>query len=511
VAYLGFTKAAAMAAATKILDVEDDQEMTAKFPFFRTIHSLALMGLKRKRPDVKLIKTADMKQFARVSGMDGAFAVHGWEELADVIRSIKGGGETEWDQALAAYHVTRLQAQSRSDLERAKVEPCNDAFLSLGMQNAEHKIYETFVKHYERFKVAEGLIDFTDMLEHALTDMDPIDVRYGIIDEAQDLCPLHYAIMDRVLSRADEIFWIGDDDQAVFEWSGARSELFLDRSDKAAYRIELRQTHRYGQDIADLAARVIARVGRRYPKTVLPVIGKESNITFSGEFKPVAGDVMILHRFKSGCAQVAKSYMEAGIPFRNERGQDPMGAHAQVLAWGALDQLSRGQVVSMVSAARLIDELMPSTVVGDHNQKVRLVVHGAKAKLENLPNQSVNLWDLVRANLLTSEGAHVIQEKAYRTLKHSENLEFYDRASRNGYDLEAAGPMARVTTIHGAKGRQAREVVIFNEMTGKCWGNPDAEHRLAYVAATRAETNLTICLENKVDWAREIYDYPVEG
>lgn len=513
VAYLAFTKAAAKAAAMKILETEDDEILTQQFPYFRTIHSLAYKGLRRRRPDVRMLKTADMKQFARVAGMDGAYAVFEWEELAEVFRGMQGGGKSEWDIALAAYHVTRLQAQSRADLERARIEPSNQAYQMLGIQNEKYKVYETFVRQYERFKLAEGLIDFTDMLEHALVDMDPVEVRYAIVDEAQDLCPLHHAIMDRVLSNAQEIYWVGDDLQAIYQWSGASAGLFLDRVGRADYRIVLRQTHRYGQNIVDLSARIAERIENKYPKEVLPVPGDGGVVRVSGEFKPVSGDVLVMHRLKSGCAQIARSYMEAGVPFRNERGQDPLGAHAQVMAWTALDKLSSGNKVSMVAAARLIDELVPSTVMGEHGEKVRLVVHGAKARLENMPSETVNLWDLVRGNLLTSEGAHVIQERQYRTLRHPENLEYYERVRKNGYSLEAdsAEKVAKITTIHGAKGRQARHVVVFNEMSRKCWETPDAEHRLAYVASTRAEKELTVCIENKVEWAREFYDYPVQG
>src|SRR6266478_253129 len=79
IAYLAFTKAAAKAAATKIFETEDAARMSEEFPYFRTIHSLCYRALKKERPDLRLINTADMKQFAKLYSMEGVYAVHPWE------------------------------------------------------------------------------------------------------------------------------------------------------------------------------------------------------------------------------------------------------------------------------------------------------------------------------------------------------------------------------------------------------------------------------------------------
>src|SRR4029077_19057768 len=151
------------------------------------------------------------------------------------------------------------------------------------------------------------------------------------------------------------------------------------------------------------------------------------------------------------------------------------------------------------------------TAMGDANQRVRLVVHGSKSKLDETLKGPVNLKDLVQAKILTSEGASVVQEKSYHTLRAGMNdFEYFDRLAKNGYNLDALEKIPRITTIHGAKGRQAERAIVFSEMGDKCWEDYETEHRLAYVAATRTETDLTICVENSVHWAKDMYDYPVE-
>jgi superfamily I DNA/RNA helicase len=59
-----------------------------------------------------------------------------------------------------------------------------------------------------------------------------------------------------------------------------------------------------------------------------------------------------------------------------------------------------------------------------------------------------------------------------------------------------AEPVVSVSTIHGAKGHEADHVVLYNQMSGRTEEsyirNPDQEHRVWYVGATRAKEELTI-------------------
>lgn len=509
VAYLAFTKAAAKAAATRILDSEDDSRLKEQFPFFRTIHSLGYMGLRKNKPDLKLMKTGDMKHFARTESMDGVYAVYDWEDLAEVYRKMEDQGRTEWDQALSMYNLSRVTARGADDLMKARTQPssfaCKLGYMELG-------VYQAFVQKYEKFKAKEGLIDFTDMLEYAMTEMPPIDCEYVILDEAQDLSASHHKIIDKVFPNARQIFWIGDDDQAIYGWSGASAELFLERAKRARYQVSLLQTHRFGQSIVDFSKKIIQRVANRHDKETIGFEGKDGKITLSGEFKPVFGDYLILHRHVAGCQAIARDYIEAGVPFRCERGgSNPLRSNGCLSSWKTFDILAKGGRVQLNHAAEMIDELMPGSVVSGHKEKVLLLARGARTYLKqaSLPREEVGIKDLIDLKILTYQGADTITQRQYGTLKHGDDLEYFERTERNGYSLEAE-KVPRIVTIHGAKGRQAERVVVFTEMGKKCWDDPDAENRLAYVAATRTQSDVTICAESKVEWAASEYDYPLE-
>jgi hypothetical protein len=223
--------------------------------------------------------------------------------------------------------------------------------------------------------------------------------------------------------------------------------------------------------------------------------------------------MLLLHRHVAGCQALGEAYIHAGVPFRNERGRDPLGAHARMLGYKALRDLADGKMVSPGAVTRLVDDLMPSMVLderkGTGGKKTRLIVHGAKKKMQNFGNSGdMNLMDCMRAEILTNEGADVIRQKFFNVFKHSDDLEYYDRVVDNGYDLEGKHPV--ITTIHGSKGREAGKVVVFSEMGMKCWDDKDTEHRLAYVAATRTQRELEVCAESTLSWPRVThYSYPI--
>jgi hypothetical protein len=367
-----------------------------------------------------------------------------------------------------------------------------------------------FVGKYESYKDTNGLVDFTDMLEYALTKMEPLkDVRKVVIDEAQDISPILFSIVERLFSPAEEIWWAGDDDQSIFRFSAADAAMFIAKARKSR-KIYLQQTHRFGNDIVDFSRMIIDRVSDRVKKDVLGAPGRSHQIVNSGEFQPMfSPDMLLLHRHVAGCQGLGETYMHEGLPFRNERGKDPLGSYARIQAYKALRDLADGKTVSMGGVSRLIEDHMPSMVFDERKgQKVRLVSHGSKKKLQGSSGgNDVNIMDLQNQGYITSEGSEAIRLKFFNIFKHSEDFEYYDKVVEKGYDLEGKCPV--ITTIHGSKGRQAKNVVLFSEMGMRCWDDADTEHRLAYVGATRTQKYLEICHESTLPWNRVTrYNYP---
>lgn len=510
IAYLAFTRAAAKEAAIRIIGTEgeiSEDVMKERYPLFRTIHSLAFMGMKAANPDLTVITPVEMREFSKRTGYVGKFAVANWEDIGDVFNNLGKEQESVWDKALRAYTLSRVTATKPEDFDKAK-DQLAPAARKLGY--LEDNVYRTLVKRYEAFKKQEGLIDFTDMLEFAARVMEPLDhVKYVVADESQDLSGAHYLILEKIFRSAEQIWYIGDDDQSIFSFSGASPDLFIEQYRGADWRLILRKTHRFGEEIVRYSARIIKRVPKRIEKDIIGVAGRHGSIRFTGRFEPVRGSALILHRHVQGCQEVAKRFVEEGLPFRNERGKDPYGVQERVRAWQALDALAKGKKAQTGGVKRLIEDYMPSTYVDEASRKTQLIPRGGVKKASDLPGlmPEMSIADLIGAGILTEQGAEAIRKRHYRVFDYADDFAYYHHVVENGHTLhEARVPV--ITTIHGAKGRQADSVVVFNEMSRRCWQDADTEHRLAYVAATRTKGDLTICADRRLDWASSPYDYP---
>ena len=87
-----------------------------------------------------------------------------------------------------------------------------------------------FLNLFIQEKKKRNLIDFDDILEHAIGDLvNDIEFaagrhwkyRYIFVDEFQDVNPLQFALLRAWLSEDSSICVVGDPDQAIYSWNGA--------------------------------------------------------------------------------------------------------------------------------------------------------------------------------------------------------------------------------------------------------------------------------------------------
>lgn len=515
IAYLAFTKAASIEAASRILGVNSDEQidherLDEEFPYFRTIHSLCYKLMSMASEDHKpVISTSHMKAFAEASGMEGSYSVSSWEDLADVYMAADDQGKTTWDRIAAAYNLSRLSCRTTEELAAVRKQIHPTVLRRSTQKQLFTDQYAAWVHRYEIYKAREGVIDFTDMLEAALS-MPPVPVRRLVVDEVQDLCPLHFKIMEKLFYPVVEESWqLGDDDQSIFSWAGASADDFLDQAADAT-PIVLRQTHRFGKKLVDFAAQIISRVGRRMKKDVIGLADRENQISEIGEFKPFFGPALLLHRHVMGCQNLARKYIDAGIPFHNERGKSPLNARVRTRAFQALNDLADYKPVSYGQIAAAIVELVP-TVHEEDGHRVNFLPRGAKKKLqEHQRHGDVILDHLVSSGFVLPDFVSVVKSRNWSLFKHGDDLMYYARLLKGGWKLSAEGAPI-ITTMHASKGREREQVVVFTEHSRQCWQNPDDEHRLAYVAVTRAQKDLTICADRMLEWATLPYEYPFEA
>jgi DNA helicase-2/ATP-dependent DNA helicase PcrA len=148
------------------------------------------------------------------------------------------------------------------------------------IEHRDHPVTRNFVeiyKAYEQQCQRAGLVDFAELLlrAHELWLKDPQVLRhyqerwrYLLIDEFQDTNTLQYAWIRVLAGSTGQAFVVGDDDQAIYGWRGAKVEnvqQFL-RDFPGAKTIRLEQNYRSTSTILNAANAVIARNGGRLGK-----------------------------------------------------------------------------------------------------------------------------------------------------------------------------------------------------------------------------------------------------
>jgi superfamily I DNA/RNA helicase len=203
--------------------------------------------------------------------------------------------------------------------------------------------------------------------------------------------------------------------------------------------------------------RIQNRVQKRYRPAPRDGLIQRFGTGFVPESIEHGDDVMILCR-----SHVTKKEVEAALvairkPYRNEGGRPGLFDSQWADAIRALRKLERGETVSQ-------SELELMAKVGNSATKNDLNSRDFKSIVARGPERSFNI-----------------------PLDH---IEFFREA-----DLTQT-PTIRISTIHSAKGREARRIVLVTGITQRTEAsmdkNPDQEARTWYVGVTRAKEQLDI-------------------
>lgn len=254
----------------------------------RTLHSLCLSLIKRKNKDVKVMDEAARQEFCKKAGL-------------------------EYDPDPYSSSLAKEFFSLRSlyvNLKRPPIDRfCNHYKLD----------YDEFTKlfsEYEKFKKEKGLIDFEDMLEMALEADRKVTTQTVIVDEAQDLSPLQWDVVDTIFD-ADMIIAAGDDMQSIFSFQGAKPELFLSFSDKVKV---LKRNYRIPKNLWDFAGWMIRDQLKR-PRSVPVDESKRGviNVTDPMTFEEAANYIAAHHtglvvvRHNKYCLLLEELLKKAGI------------------------------------------------------------------------------------------------------------------------------------------------------------------------------------------------------
>ncbi|MCC5868679.1 MAG: UvrD-helicase domain-containing protein [Gammaproteobacteria bacterium] len=173
--------------------------------------------------------------------------------------------------------------------------------------------YVPIYARYQRALLAYNAVDFDDLLALPVRVLreDPERlagwrhrIRYLLVDEYQDTNHAQYALLQVLAGDAGQFTVVGDDDQSIYAWRGARADNLevLARDWPALEVVKLEQNYRCSQRILNVANRLISGNPHLYQKRLWSAAGHGDPVRVMtahsaiDEAERVAAEIVAGHR-----------------------------------------------------------------------------------------------------------------------------------------------------------------------------------------------------------------------
>lgn len=210
-----------------------------------------------------------LRMFADRLGYNKNFSIYSETERASVIKKSFAECGLEDDKLLknVKFHIANAKMLGQEPQEYAQ----NNADVK-GIADIS-RVYAAYCEHLKK----NNALDFDDLLTQALrllqTDKDALEYlsgrfRYIHVDEFQDTNAVQYEIVRLLSTVHGNLFAVGDDDQSIYGWRGAKIENILgfEKDFPGAKVYKLERNYRSTKNIIKLANAVIKKNGRRKDK-----------------------------------------------------------------------------------------------------------------------------------------------------------------------------------------------------------------------------------------------------
>ena len=455
----------------------------------------------------------------------------GEPEIADGREHIQ-----QWNEDEPEYRMSLGPADLGGKIDGDNLEPIRE---TLGDELKElYQIYrarmdtermparvDAFGQRWKAWKEANGLMDFTDLIETCLREVPtaPNSPDVMFVDEAQDLNLMEMSLIRKWGAAADSLYIVGDPDQAIFTWRGADPTAFTAAQIPQENRLILAQSYRVPRAVHAQAVRWISRIDGREPVEYRPRDHDGNVKSIDATWKNPWTAIVDAERYLSDGMSVmfltTCSYMldnllrelrDSGTPFHNPY-------RRRNGAWNPLQR--RG---GQTSTADRVLAFMQMGLTGSWSAedivrwtdmvKVKGVLNAngrqEARKLTDEDDGSVN-WDNIHA---------IFTEDAIEAGLTS-NLDFFEEnltaaktpaakfpltiVRNQGPESLIETPRICIGTVHSVKGAEADVVYLFPDVSRagmREWtGSPTHQasvYRLFYVGMTRARDTLVVCTPN---------------
>jgi len=408
--------------------------------------------------------------------------------------------------------------------------------------------------HYQRTLKAYNAVDFNDLIllpvklfqEHAdILEKWQNRIRYLLVDEYQDTNASQYLLVKLLVGMRNQFTVVGDDDQSIYAWRGARPEnLMLLKEDYPSLKVVmLEQNYRSTSRILKCANILIANNPHVFEKQLWSEMGHGDEIRVirtrneDAECERVALEILTEH------LRTQRPYSDFAILYRGNYQAKLMELklqHHQIpyRLSGGTSFFARQEVKDLMSYFRLLvnpdddnaflrvinvprremDNVRQQCVVNEPIAAIRSMVMDIDYEnwlRQNASSDKVadarmgNVWFLVDAlknTLDKDEDGDMTIEDAIGKLVLRDMLE-------RQQEEEEGAEGVQMMTMHASKGLEFPSVYIigFEEEILPHRSSIEAdtieeERRLAYVGITRAKRNLALTFAAKRKQYGEVID-----
>ncbi len=254
--------------------------------------------------------------------------------IKEIMHRYRLENEDEKDLAADLLSEISLVKGSNMDLSNYYSIHCSDEIF--------RKVYDAYNSRLRQAR----LLDFDDMLVYCyelLSERPDVlklwqnKFQYILIDEFQDINKIQYDIIRMLAAPQNNMFIVGDDDQSIYRFRGAKPEIMLKFPEDypQSKKIVLDKNYRSTSQIVESANRLIRHNENRFNKSVSAVRGAGQEIvirefmTLKEENQMLADEILTLHkkgirfsemailvRTNLGSGALLHKLMEYNIPFR---------------------------------------------------------------------------------------------------------------------------------------------------------------------------------------------------
>lgn len=268
------------------------------------------------------------------------------------------------------------------------------------------------VVRFLRLQLKQYALDYDDLMYFTIYILDNFPearakwtakLNYIMVDEAQDCSSDEWQLLHMLSSRHNNLFLVGDPDQAIYEWRGASPQLFVDFN--AGTTIILDRNYRSTPQILGAANKIIANNRNRIPKDLwsdrpegpLPIHCHVASQRLEAEEIARAivaenlqgrsfSDIAVLYRSSFLSSELERALVREKVPYT---------------VWGGVKFFERKEIKDVHSYLRLIasaDDMAFERIVNVPSRKF------GKAKLEKLREiagaEGSTLYRALRAHVM---------------------------------------------------------------------------------------------------------------